>query len=453
MNNKMVYYNNILEVIGNTPLVKINKLNPNPKVLMLAKLEFLNPGGSIKDRIGPFMVKKAEKEGKLKNGGTIVEPTSGNTGVGLALVAAVKGYKTIFVMPDKMSDEKRNLLRAYGAKIVITPTSVFPEDPRSYYKVSDKLAGRPGAYKPDQYSNPANPEAHYKTTGPEIWQQTKGKVTHVVMGIGTGGTVAGVGKYLKEKNPKIKIIGVDPIGSVYFEYFKTGKLPKLFKTYKVEGVGEDFLPETMNFSVVDEVISVSDKDCFLTARDLAQKEGILAGGSSGMALFAARRVARKLKKGLIVVILPDSGRNYLTKFYNDAWMQDFGFLDDVGETIKPLLNKKLHFIFVSPSASPQEAIGLMHRYQISQLPVVENKKVVGTICEKILMQNLYGKSKIPVTVSEIMDRDFIQIAENASLSILASALTNKEMVIVTDKKGKPIDVLTRIDFLSNLTQI
>ncbi|MBI4999367.1 cysteine synthase [Candidatus Gottesmanbacteria bacterium] len=321
-----MYYNTILEIIGNTPLVRINKLNPNPKVLMLVKLEFLNPGGSVKDRIGPFMVEKAEKKGKLKKGRTIVEPTSGNTGVGLALVAAVKGYKTIFVMPDKMSEEKTNLLRAYGAKVVITPTAVSPEDPRSYYKVSDKLANRPDAYKPDQYSNPANPEAHYKTTGPEIWQQTKGEVTHVVMGIGTGGTISGVGKYLKEKNPKIKIIGVDPVGSVYFKYFKTGKLPKLFKTYKVEGVGEDFLPKTMNFSVVDDIIPVSDKDSFLTARDLAEKEGILAGGSSGMAFFAARQVARKLKKGLIVVILPDSGRNYLTKFYNDDWMEKEGFL-------------------------------------------------------------------------------------------------------------------------------
>ncbi|MBI5452151.1 pyridoxal-phosphate dependent enzyme, partial [Candidatus Gottesmanbacteria bacterium] len=248
-----MYYNNILEIIGNTPLVKINKLNPNPRVLMLAKLEFLNPGGSIKDRIGPFMIEKAEKERKLKKGGTIVEPTSGNTGVGLAQVAAIKGYKTVFVMPDKMSEEKRNLLRAYGAKVVITPTAVSPEDPRSYYQVSNKLTQEiPGAFKPDQYSNMENPRAHYATTGPEIWQQTEGKVTHVIIGMGTGGTITGIGKYLKEKNPKIKIIGVDPEGSVYYEYFKTKKIPKLFNTYKVEGVGEDFLPKTMDFSVVDE---------------------------------------------------------------------------------------------------------------------------------------------------------------------------------------------------------
>lgn len=449
----MTYYDNILETIGNTPLVKINKLNPNPDVLILAKLEFFNPGGSIKDRIAPFMVAKAEKEGKLKKGETIVEPTSGNTGVGLAMVAAVKGYKTVFVMPDKMSEEKTNLLRAYGAKVVIAPTAVSPEDPRSYYKVSDKLGNQPGAYKPDQYANSANPEAHYRTTGPEIWEQTKGKVTHVIMSVGTGGTITGVGRYLKEKNPKIKIIGVDPVGSVYFEYFKTGKLPKIFKTYKIEGVGEDFLPDTMDFSVIDEIIPVSDKDSFLTARDLAQKEGILAGGSSGMALFAAKHVVKKIKKGLVVTIFPDGGRNYLTKFYNDAWMQDAGFLDEAGETIKPLLNKKLHLISVSSSALPEEAIGLMNKYQISQMSVIEDKKVVGTISEKILIQNLYGKSKIPVTVSEIMDKDFIQIAEDASMSTLASALINKEMVIVADKKKKPIDILTRIDFLSNLIKI
>src|SRR3990167_8644708 len=325
-----MYYKNILEVIGNTPLVKINKLNPNPKVVLLVKLEFLNPGGSIKDRIAPFMVEAAEKQKKLKAGVTIVEPTSGNTGVGLALVAAIRGYKTIFVMPDKMSEEKRNLLRAYGAKVVITPTAVSPEDERSYYKVSNKLTEDiHGAFKPDQYSNPANPEAHYKTTGPEIWEQTGGKVTHVVIGMGTGGTISGIGKFLKEKNPGIKIIGVDPVGSGYYEYYKTGKMPRIFKTYKVEGVGEDFLPKTMDFSVVDDVIPVSDKDCFVTARDLARREGILTGGSGGMALFAARKVVKKLKKGLVVVILPDSGKNYLTKFYNDDWMRDFGFLDEI----------------------------------------------------------------------------------------------------------------------------
>lgn len=322
-----MYYNNILEVIGHTPLVKINKLNPNPRVLMLAKLEFMNPGGSIKDRIGVYMVDKAEKEGKLKKGGTIVEPTSGNTGVGLAMVAALRGYKHIYVMPDKMSEEKRNLLRAYGAKVVITPTAVSPEDPRSYYQVSDRLVKEtPGAFKPDQYSNSANPQAHFETTGPEIWEQTEGCVTYVVIGMGTGGTSTGISRFLKKKNSHIKIIGVDPVGSGYYELIKTGKMPKIFKTYKVEGVGEDFLPKTMDLSLIDEVIQVSDKDCFLTARELARKEGILTGGSGGMAIFAARKLVKKLKDGMVVVILPDSGKNYLTKFYNDEWMKKEGFL-------------------------------------------------------------------------------------------------------------------------------
>ncbi|KKS97609.1 MAG: cystathionine beta-synthase, cystathionine beta-synthase [Candidatus Gottesmanbacteria bacterium GW2011_GWA2_43_14] len=443
-----MYYKNILEAIGNTPLVKINKLNPNTRVTMLAKLEFMNPGGSIKDRIGLPMVERAEKMGKLKKGGTIVEPTSGNTGVGLAMAAAVKGYKTVFVMPDKMSEEKRNLLRAYGSKVVVTPTAVTPSDERSYYRVSDQLTNEnPNSYKPDQYSNPANPETHYRTTGPEIWRQTEGKVTHVVIGMGTGGTITGVGKYLKEKNPKIKIIGVDPVGSGYFHFYKTGKMPEVFKTYKVEGIGEDFLPGTMDFSIVDDVIVVSDKESFMTARSLAYEEGILAGGSSGLALAAARKVSRKIKEGMMVVILPDSGKNYLTKFYNDDWMRDFGFLDDESETIKKLLKKKLHFITIESGATPAEAIKLMRRYMISQLPVVENKKVVGTLTETILIRSLFGNSKIPISVAEIMDKEFIMLPETSSETQLAQALKKKEMVIISDKKGKPIDVLTRIDFL------
>lgn len=448
-----MYYNNILELIGNTPLVKINKLNPNPKILILAKLESLNPGGSIKDRIGLKMIEKGEKQGKLKAGGTIVEPTSGNTGVGLAMVAAIRGYKSVFVMPDKMSQEKRNLLRAYGAKVVITPTAVSAADPRSYYKVSDRLASQiPGAFKPNQYQNDANPKAHFDTTGPEVWNQTEGKVTHVVIGMGTGGTITGIGKYLKAKNPKIKIIGVDPVGSVYLEYFKSKKLPKLFKTYKVEGVGEDFLPSTIDFSTIDEVIAVADKDCFLTARDLAQKEGILSGGSGGMALFAARQVAKKIKSGLIVVILPDSGRNYLSKFYNDDWMCDYGFLKEQINTIGSLLKKKLHFITIDKGSTPQEAIQAMKEHQISQMPVMGNKKIVGTITEQILIQHLFGKEKIPITVTDIMDKEFIVLPQNASINQLAEALRRKEMIIIVNEKGKPFDVLTRMDLLTFITE-
>ena len=309
-------YSNILNTIGNTPLVEIIKLNSNSKVTLLVKLEYLNPGGSVKDRIGIAMIARAEKEGKLRPGGTIVEPTSGNTGVGLAMAAAIKGYKTIFVMPDKMSQEKRDLLAAYGAKVIITPTKVSPDDPRSYYQVAARLTKEiKGAYMPNQYANPANPLAHYQTTGPEIWRQTHGQVTHVVVGAGTGGTISGIGKFLKERNPRIQVIAVDPVGSVYAEYFKTKKLKSVFKTYQLEGVGEDFIPQTIDFSVIDQVIAVSDKQAFLATRQLARKEGILVGGSSGMALFAAQKLIKKLSKGVVVVIFPDTGRNYLSKIF------------------------------------------------------------------------------------------------------------------------------------------
>lgn len=449
-----MYYNTILDVIGNTPLVRINKLNPNPRVTMLAKLEFLNPGGSTKDRIGLAMIAQAEKEGKLKKGGTIVEPTSGNTGVGLAMAAAIRGYKTVFVMPDKMSEEKRNLLRAYGARVVVTPTGVPAKDPRSYYSVSDRLAVEiPGAFKPNQYANIANPQSHEATTGPEIWEQSEGKVTHAVIGMGTGGTITGIARYLKKKNPKIRILGIDPVGSLYYHYFKTGKLlPDVLKTYKVEGVGEDFLPSTIDFSLIDDVIQIADKECFTTARALARLEGILTGGSGGMAIAGARRAVRRLKEGVVVVILPDSGRNYLSKFYNDEWMRDFGFLEEPVDSIVPLLNKKLHFISIASSASPQEAITLMRKYQISQMPVVDGKHIVGTISEVLLIQKLYGKEKIPVTVAEIMDTDVSVLSEKASMTQLAAALARKEMVVIVDKKGKPLDVLTRIDLLSHITQ-
>lgn len=317
-------YNNILELIGNTPLVKINRLNLNSRVTLLAKLEFFNPGGSIKDRIGLVMIESAEKRKILLKSGVVVEATgAGNTGLGLAITSAVKGYKTIFVIPDKVSKEKRNLLQAYGAKVVIAPTAVLPEDKKSYYKVAEKLAKEiPNAFRADQYNNPDNPKAHFMTTGPEIWKETEGKVTHVVIGMGTGGTISGIGKFLKKKDHNIKIIGVDSIGSIFYEYFKTGKHKQALKTWKMEGIGEDFIPKTIDFSLIDDVIKVSDKQAFLTARKLAKYEGILAGGTSGAALYAAQKVSKKIKKGFIVVIFPDSGRSYLSKFYNDEWMKE-----------------------------------------------------------------------------------------------------------------------------------
>ncbi|HZY93884.1 MAG TPA: cysteine synthase A [Candidatus Bathyarchaeia archaeon] len=322
----MRIYNNILDTIGNTPMVRLNKITRGLKPAILAKLENLNPGGSVKDRIGITMIEDAEKRGLIKPGGTIIEPTSGNTGMGLAMVAAVKGYKMIFVMPEKMSEEKRNLLRAFGARVVITPTDAPPESPENNHRVAERLAREtPNAFMPNQYENKTNPGAHYRATGQEIWQQTDGQVDIFVCTMGTGGTITGAGRFLKEKKKTLKVIGVDPEGSIFYPRFY-GKKENPHQ-YKVEGIGEDFMPGTMDFSVVDEIVSVSDKDAFETARKLTREEGILAGGSSGSAVYAAIKIAKELEqKKSIVALLPDTGRNYLSKLYSDEWMKQQGFL-------------------------------------------------------------------------------------------------------------------------------
>lgn len=451
----MRYYENILELIGDTPLVKLNRMASGVKPLVLVKMEILNPGGSVKDRIGIHMIEAAEREGKLKRGGTIVEPTSGNTGVGLAQAAALKGYKCVFVMPDKMSPEKIRLLKAYGAEVVVTPTAVPKESPESYYSVADRLSREiPNAFQPNQYSNPKNPETHYLQTGPEIWAQTGGKIDVFVAGMGTGGTISGVAKYLKEKNPKIKIVGADSEGSLY-----TGKD---IRPYKVEGIGEDFIPDTINLDIIDEMIRVSDRDCFITARHLCRQEGILAGGSSGAAVFAALKYAQKMESGqTMVVLLPDGGRSYLSRFFSDEYMKENGFWDDnesisVGELLKmkPSATNGTKLLTVNADDSVPAAIELMRKYSISQLPVVRGDEVVGTLQETALMNRIFEDgSTLSAKVGDVMSESLPLITRESSVSsVYQLLLDGRSAVLVMDKESKPCGIVTKIDLIEHITR-
>ncbi|HEX8343855.1 MAG TPA: cystathionine beta-synthase [Actinoplanes sp.] len=454
----MQYYDNVTEAIGNTPLIRLRSVTDGIAATVLAKVEYFNPGGSVKDRIAQRMVEDAEKAGLLQPGGVIVEPTSGNTGVGLALMAQLRGYRCIFVCPDKVSEDKRNVLKAYGAEVVVCPTAVAPEDPRSYYNVSDRLAREvPGAWKPDQYSNPANPRSHYEDTGPELWDQTTGRITHFVAGVGTGGTVTGVGRYLKEASGgRVRIVGADPEGSVYSG--GTGR------PYLVEGVGEDFWPETYDRGICDEIVEVSDSDSFAMTRRLAREEGLLVGGSCGMAVVAALEVARRAgPDDVIVVLLPDGGRGYLSKIFDDRWMARYGFLTTGGgeATVATALSGKSGamppLVHVHPTETVRDAIDYMREYGVSQLPVLKAEppvvtgEVAGSIAEKSLLDALFtGQAHLHDTIERHMAEPLPMIGGGQPVSEAVALLEGADAAMVLID-GKPAGVLTRQDLLTHLS--
>ncbi|MFG2488379.1 MULTISPECIES: cystathionine beta-synthase [Streptomyces] len=457
----MQFHDSMISLVGNTPLVKLNRVTEGLQATVLAKVEYFNPGGSVKDRIAVRMIEAAEQSGALKPGGTIVEPTSGNTGVGLAIVAQQKGYKCIFVCPDKVSMDKINVMRAYGADVVVCPTAVDPEHPDSYYNVSDRLAREPGAWKPDQYSNPNNPRSHYETTGPELWEQTDGKITHFVAGVGTGGTISGTGNYLKEvSGGKVKVIGADPEGSVY-----SGGSGR---PYLVEGVGEDFWPTAYDPNVTDEIIAVSDKDSFQMTRRLAKEEGLLVGGSCGMAVVAALKAAEGLgPDDVVVVLLPDSGRGYLSKIFSDEWMAGHGFLEEAGPAarIGDVLNDKEggipSLVHMHPEETVGEAIEVLREYGVSQMPIVKPgaghpdvmaAEVIGSVVEKELLAALFAqRASLTDPLEKHMSSPLPQVGSGEPVSELMAVLGEADAAIVL-VEGKPTGVVSRQDLLAFLAK-
>ena len=452
-----MWYNNILETIGNTPLVKLNTITKNVPGTILAKIETTNPGNSIKDRMAIKMIEDAEKSGKLKPGGTIIEGTSGNTGMGLAMAAIVKGYKCIFTTTDKQSKEKVDALRAFGAEVIVCPTNVEPEDPRSYYSVSSRLEREvPNSWKPNQYDNLANSQAHYEQTGPEIWEQTEGKITHLVVGVGTGGTISGTGKYLKEKNPDIKIWGIDTYGSVFKKYKETGIFDKdEIYPYITEGIGEDFLPANVNFDVIDLFEKVTDKDAALMTRDIARKEGIFVGNSAGAAIGGLIQLKDQLKpEDIVVVIFHDHGSRYMGKMYNEDWLRERGFLQDEKLTAKSILAKKeaTEIVTLDATKSVIEAINTIKSMNISQIPVTQQGMIVGKIAEsEILTALLENPGLKSAQISEIMTATFPFVDLNTSIDKISS-LINREnsAVLVEDESGK-IEIITQYDIINAIS--
>jgi cystathionine beta-synthase len=458
----------ITKAVGNTPIIRLNHVAAGVPAEIYVKCEYLNPGGSHKDRLAWNLVRRAEAQGVLRPGGTIVEATSGNTGASLALLAAVKGYKCIFVMPDKMSQEKIANLRAFGAKVVVCPTAVEADDPRSYYKVSRRIADEtPNSFYANQYHNPANPEAHYLSSAPEIWRQTKGDFDAFVAGMGTGGTISGCGKFFKEKNKAIQIVGVDPVGSLYYDFVKTGRVTKPF-SYKVEGIGEDFFPTTMNLKIIDEVVRVDDKECFLTTRDLTRLEGLFVGGSGGAAVAGAIKYARgraalggkgkhasgKLPK--ILVFLCDGGNKYVSKIFNDDWMRENGFLDDqpgLG-TVRDILQAQdgRRIVTATPQSKVREVIATLKKLGISQLPVVEKGKLRGIVAEVDLLRHLVtGLKTLDSPIGELVEGDYATVTLDTKIELMQGVLNDAKVAIATDNE-EVVGIITKIDLIDFLAR-
>jgi cystathionine beta-synthase len=457
-NKKIKAFDSIIKTIGNTPLVRLQKITSGYQGHYFAKIEFLNPGGSVKDRIGLDIISEAEESGRLKPGGTIVEATSGNTGVGLAIAAAVKGYKTIFTLPDKMSTEKIRLLRAYGAEVIITPTSVPHESPESYTEVAKRIVREtPNAILANQYYNPKNNEAHYTTTGPEIWEQTGGQIDYFIAGIGTGGTISGTGKYLKEQNPRVKVIGVDPHGSIIRDVYYNRKAKHTGKPYKVEGIGQDFIPGTLHMKYIDDVVEVTDKESFLMARKLTREEGMFVGGSSGTVVAGLLKYAKNFKPDdVIVVLVPDTGERYLSKIYSDDWMRENGFLTPEKVTVKYVLEGKTKdippIVFVTPNNTVRNAFDLIKEHNVSQLPVLDDDRCVGSIDESVIMRRIIeDTTTADKPVSEIMDQPIPELNAEDNVSHAIDVLSRKNSAVLVKEKKKYIGILSRYDIIEYVT--